>query len=116
MVDEARSLVTQGDFGTAAGLFEKAAEIEKTNPDYYFSAGVCYVRAGDQSRGIAFLKSACELNPDEPNVVFAYADALVDAGQVDDGLEILESMRSKFPDFYLASSLQGATYLELGQF
>lgn len=58
-------------------MFEKAVEIDKTNPWALFRLGWIYIRNGDKLRGIENLKKSLSYDPDNADVLTKLGEVLM---------------------------------------
>ncbi|HEX8337966.1 MAG TPA: tetratricopeptide repeat protein, partial [Pyrinomonadaceae bacterium] len=96
---------TEGRWGAAAGLLEKAARLQPDNPDPYFLLGQAYQNLGRYEQAIEALRKSIALNPrlehndyQVTNAHYRLGQSLLKAGRTAEGereLQLASDLKSK---------------------
>ena len=95
------------DIPRAAGAMERAAEITRKGKDYY-RAGMLWLQAGDNTRGISLLTKSAATTPVEQEWLVSLAQALADDGQVSKAAAFMERTVLTAPGTASGIRYQGA--------
>jgi tetratricopeptide (TPR) repeat protein len=90
-------LFLQGDLKGAAAAFQKAADIDPTNPDGWVNIGRALVQEGDTGGARVVLEKALALKPDLARANFFYARILKEEGKYDDAIVRLRMVLAQYP-------------------
>jgi superkiller protein 3 len=91
-----RILMEQAAFDEAFVSFDRAKEIEPTNHEAYYFAGLCYERITRKEDALTNYVKANELDPSSAQYVVAAAEMMIDLGRVNEAIAFIERQGEKF--------------------
>ena len=94
--NEGIKLYNQNQLKQAALKFEEAAEYIPNELSYYENAANCYMKLGNNLKGIEILENTLlKLNPDSGKTEYLLTIMYVDEGQSEKGCEYLQISKNK---------------------
>jgi tetratricopeptide (TPR) repeat protein len=108
LVDDGLSADEQGDAARAQARYERALQVDVTNPYAYLAIARHHVEAQDPSRALQFLDRAdsmLRMSGDPPPEVQVHllglrGGALYDSGRIGEGVELLDRARELSPEIW----------------
>jgi tetratricopeptide (TPR) repeat protein len=114
LVDDGLSADAQGEPVRAQARYERALQVDVTNPYVYLAIARHHIEVQDPTRALQFLDRADSLlrmNGDPPPEVEVHllglrGGALYDSGRIDEGVELLDRARQLSPKIWGDGTLQ----------
>jgi len=91
-----RILMEQAAFDEAFVSFDRAKEIEPTNHEAYYFAGLCFERITKKQDALNNYVKANELDPSSAQYVVAAAEMMIDLGRVQEAIQFIDRQGEKF--------------------
>ncbi len=103
----AEAYVRQGIFAEALSLFERAAEVNPSDPRLYNFLGICSRQLNRHQLAIGYYHKALKLDPNDPGLHFNLGTACLNAGEKGAARREYETALKLSPDFNEAREALG---------